>query len=222
MRSDLSGSEALHSEPWVRRAVIYEVYLRSFSQDGKLFALEDKLEDLKGLGVNCIWLMPVQPIGLEKRKGSMGSPYAVKDYYGVNLEYGTKDLFKAFVKAAHEAEMKVIIDWVADHTAWDNAWVKSKPDWYKKDAAGKIVSPNEFWEDTAGLDYRNRDMRSEMIKAMAFWVKEYDIDGFRCDVADLMPSDFWAAVRKELLMVKPSILMLAEGTAPEDHLHGLT
>lgn len=209
---------ALKSADWVKDAVIYEVYLRSFSQDGKFQDLEARLQELKNLGVSCIWLMPIQPIGELKRKGSLGSPYSVKDYYAVNREHGTKDTFKNLVQSAHQLGMQVIIDWVANHTAWDNPMITSHPDWFQKNKEGEIASPHPHWSDVAGLNYQNAELRKYMKDVLIYWVKEFDIDGFRCDVADMLPIDFWEDARRELAKLKPNLLMLAEGDRPEDHL----
>ncbi len=218
LKGDLFDKSALSSADWVKEAVIYEIYLRSFSEDSKITTLESRLPELKALGVTCLWLMPINPVGAENRKGSLGSPYAVKDYLGVNLEFGTKDTFKKFVQEAHLQGFKVIIDWVANHTAWDNALVKAHPEWFMKDKDGKIVPPNEHWTDVAGLNYKSDELREYMKDALVHWVKEYDIDGFRCDVADMLPVDFWEYARKELDKTKRGLLMLAEGDRPENHL----
>jgi glycosidase len=216
--TDVSRQNALRSADWVRDAVIYSVYLRSYSPSGKIFAVTDRLPELKNLGVTCVWLLPIHPIGDVKRKGRFGSPYSVKDYAAVNLEYGTKDMLKAFVEEAHLLGIKVIIDWVANHTAWDHPWIKAHPEWYRRDARGEIVSPNADWTDVAQLDYSNPELRKAMIAAMRTWIDDVKIDGFRCDVADLIPDDFWAEARRELLKAKPGLLMLAEGERPSHHL----
>ncbi len=215
---DYSRSYALTSPEWVKDAVIYQIYLRAFSESEKFHSIESRFPDLKALGVTCLYLLPIHPIGEIKKKGSLGSPYSVKDYTAVHLAYGTKDGFKSFVEEAHTAGFKVIIDWVANHSAWDNPLIKSHPEWYLKDASGQIRSPNEDWTDTAALDYSSTDLRHYMKETMTSWVKDYDIDGFRCDVADLVPLDFWEDVRKHLRVLKPEILMLAEGDQPQDHL----
>lgn len=203
------------SEDWVRNAVVYEVYLRSFSTNSSLAAVEARLPELKKLGVNVVWLMPIHPTGVEKRKGSLGSPYAVRDYYAVNPEFGTLDDFRSLVKATHDAGMKIIIDLVINHTAWDNALVKQHPEWYRRDKAGKIVFPAN-WEDVAHLDYRSAELRKYMLDMMTYWVRDVGIDGFRCDVAGMVPLDFWEAARAELEKIKP-VMMLAESSEPEQH-----
>jgi glycosidase len=175
------------------------------------------------MGVDILWLMPIHPIGQVHRKGSLGSAYSVADYLAVNPDHGTFEDFKRLVASAHARGMNVIIDWVANHTAWDHPWVAQHPDWYKRDAAGKIhacVFDNgrelEHWTDVVGLDYRQPALWDAMIEAMAFWVREAGIDGFRCDVAGLVPTAFWNRARAELDRIKP-VFMLAEWSAPELH-----
>ena len=212
--------------PWTRNATIYEVNLRQYSQAGTINALTDDLPRLKKLGVDILWLMPIHPIGEHNRKGSLGSYYAAKDYTAVAPEYGTLDTLRYLVKQAHANGMHVMLDWVANHTAWDNPWVKQHPDWYKKNAKGEIYSVTftneaggiEEWTDVVGLDYSNKDLWKGMTEAMAFWVREADIDGFRCDAAGLLPTAFWNQARAELDKIKP-MFMLAEWNQPELHEH---
>jgi cyclomaltodextrinase / maltogenic alpha-amylase / neopullulanase len=217
LRTKYAGMEAKKSAEWVKGAVIYEVYLRSFSKEGTLKALEARIPELKKLGVTVVWLMPIHPTGKEKRKGSLGSPYSIQDYYAVNPEFGTLDDFKALVNTVHQQGMKIIIDLVANHTAWDNPMLKEHPEWYTHDASGKIIPPNPDWTDVADLNYDNPELRKHMITMMKFWVRDIGIDGFRCDVAELVPTDFWEAAVQELDAIKP-ILMLSEGTLPEHHI----
>jgi glycosidase len=209
--------------PWTRNATIYEVNLRQYSQPGTLKAFSADLPRLKRMGVDILWLMPVQPIGKQNRKGKLGSYYAVADYKAVNPEFGNMADLKALVKRAHAMDMKVILDWVANHTAWDNPWVKQHPDWYKKNEKGQIYPVTftngpepEYWTDVVGLDFNNKALWDGMIDAMAFWVREADIDGFRCDVAGLLPVAFWNKARTELDRIKP-MFMLAEWSEPELH-----
>ncbi|MCS6988650.1 MAG: alpha-amylase family glycosyl hydrolase [Chloroherpetonaceae bacterium] len=215
------GNAAANPSPdWIKSAVIYEVFLRNFSSDGTFKAAEERLESLKQLGATVVWLMPIHPIGKLKRKGSLGSPYSVKDYFDVNSEHGTKEDFKRFVHAAHALELKVVMDFVGNHTAWDCPLVQERPDFYAKDKKGNIVSPNDQWTDVAQLDYKNPDVRAYFANALKTWVKEFDVDGFRCDVAEAIPSDFWQATIAELRQIKPDLLMLAESTLPEHHVVG--
>ncbi|MGQ9805628.1 MAG: alpha-amylase family glycosyl hydrolase [Chlorobiales bacterium] len=216
----MGSSEANPSPDWVKSAVIYEIFLRNFTPEGTFRAAQAKLADLKALGVNTIWLMPIHPIGEVKRKGKLGSPYSVKDYYAINPELGSTDDFKSFVKVAHDLELKVILDFVGNHTAWDCALVKERPDFYAKDKKGNIMSPNPDWSDIAQLNYKNPEVRTYFANVLKTWLKDYDIDGFRCDVAEAIPSDFWQSVIAELRQIKPDILMLAESTLPEHHTVG--
>jgi glycosidase len=193
---------------WTESAVIYEVNIRQYTPEGTFKAFIEHMPRLKDMGVDILWLMPINPIGEKNRKGSLGSYYSVKDYKSINREYGTMDDFEDLVKEAHALDMYLIIDWVANHTSWDNALVKDHPGWYKKDSIGNIISPFD-WTDVAQLDYTNKELRTYMTNAMKFWVEEMDIDGFRCDVAGLVPCDFWDSTRVVLNEVKP-IFMLAE------------
>ncbi|HMP84550.1 MAG TPA: alpha-amylase family glycosyl hydrolase, partial [Verrucomicrobiota bacterium] len=154
------------------------------------------------------------PIGETLRKGTLGSPYAVRDYYAINPDLGSADDFKRLISEAHKRDMKVIIDIVANHTAWDNVLIKSNPEFYKHDASGKIVPPVPEWTDVAGLDYSNPKMRRYMITMLQYWLKEFDLDGFRCDVAHMVPVDFWNEARVELDKTKRDIVMLAEASQP--------
>lgn len=193
---------------WSKQAIVYEVNLRQYSEEGTIAKFAESLPRLKSMGVTVLWFMPLHPIGEKNRKGTKGSYYSVKDYYAISEEYGTEEDFKLLVKKAHELGMKVLIDWVANHTSWDNNWITSHPDWYAKDEKGEIVTQYD-WTDVAKLDYTNKNLRAEMINAMKHWVRKMDIDGFRCDVAFLVPKDFWEEARESLEKVKP-IYMLAE------------
>ena len=203
---------------WAKNAVIYEVNVRQYTPEGTFKAFEESLPRLKELGVDILWFMPIHPIGIVDRKipdgfkTSLGSYYSVKDYKGINPEFGTEADFKALVTKAHEMGFKVLIDWVANHSSRDNAWITEHPDWYVQDSTGKILAPFD-WTDVAKLNYANKDMRAAMVDAMKYWVSNCDIDGFRCDVAGEVPVDFWNDARVELEKVKP-MFMLAEN---EDH-----
>ena len=210
------GTPALKSADWVRDAVIYSVYLRSFSPTGDFEGLEKRLPELKDLGVTVLWLLPVHPVGVMNRKGTLGSPYAVRDFYGINPEFGTLQDFKRLLSAAKREGMRLIIDLVADHTSWDSKLITEHPDWFRKDARGNIVSPNPDWTDVAALDYTKPELRRYMIDMMRYWVKDVGIDGFRCDVAELVPNDFWEEARAQLNRIKP-VMMLAEGSLPQEH-----
>lgn len=201
---------------WAKNAVIYEVNIRQFTREGTFKAFTGELPRLKRLGVDILWLMPVHPIGSVNRKGSLGSYYSVRDYLAVNPEFGTGKDLVTLVKKAHELDMKVIIDWVANHTSWDNSLITRHPDWYKKDSTGKIISPVPDWTDVAGLDYSQPGLRKFMTDAMIYWVRKYDIDGFRCDVAGMLPVSFWHEAIPRIKKVKP-VFMLAEEETPKIH-----
>ena len=209
------ASEVKHPA-WSCDATIYEVNLRQYSPGGTFGEFAQHLPRLKAMGVKILWLMPVNPIGVLNRKGTLGSYYSVRDYLAVNPEYGTRDDFKSLVAQAHALGMYVIIDWVANHTAWDNPLTIEHPDWYSRDAAGKFTPPVPDWADVIDLNYDSQDLRRYMIDAMKSWVAECGIDGFRCDVAEMVPLDFWVAARAELEQVKP-VFMLAEGEAAALH-----
>ncbi|HCT29211.1 MAG TPA: alpha-amylase [Bacteroidales bacterium] len=205
-------SEVVHPE-WSRNATIYEVNLRQYTNEGTLKAFEKYLPELKEMGVDIIWFMPIHPIGEVNRKGSLGSYYSVKDYLGVNPEFGTLEDFKIVVAKAHGLGMKVIIDWVANHTSHDAILINEHPDWYVRDSTGKVISPFD-WSDVAKLDYTKMELRQYIVDAMKFWIKDAGIDGFRCDVAAEVPTDFWNDARKQLDEIKP-VFMLAEAEKPE-------
>ncbi|HSR50548.1 MAG TPA: alpha-amylase family glycosyl hydrolase [Acidobacteriota bacterium] len=202
---------------WSRDAVIYQINTRQFTEEGSFRAAEAHFPRLKELGVDILWLMPIHEIGEKNRKGSLGSPYSVKDYYSVNPEFGTLDDFKHFVDAAHEQGFHVILDWVANHTAWDNPLVEEHPEWYERDWKGDFrPTPWWDWSDIIDLDYSQSGVRHYMTEAMKYWVSEADIDGYRCDVAGFVPLDFWNQVRRELDAIKP-VFMLAEWESRDLH-----
>jgi len=202
---------------WSKNAVIYELNTRQFTPEGTFRAAEKQLPRLKDLGIDIIWLMPIHPIGVENRKGTLGSPYAVKDYFAVNPEFGTLADLKHFVGTAHRLGMHVILDWVANHTAWDNAMRTKHPDWYARDYKGDFhPTPWWDWSDIIDLDYSEPGLREYMTRAMKYWVEEAGIDGYRCDVAGFVPVDFWNNVRAELDAIKP-VFMLAEWESRDLH-----
>ena len=205
---DVSKLQARQPHDWVRDGVIYEVYPRAFSQQGNFNGITAQIDRLKELGVTIIWLMPIHPIGQEKKKGTIGSPYAVRDYYAINPDYGTKQDLKRLIAEAHRRGMKVIIDIVANHTSWDSVLMKH-PEFYKRDAQGNITYPHD-WFDIAALNYTNQELRRYMTEMLLYWIREFDLDGFRCDVAAEVPTDFWESARAELDKIKPDIFMLAE------------
>ena len=199
---------------WAENSTIYEVNIRQYTPEGTFNAFAEHLPRLKEMGVELVWLMPIHPISEKNRKGSLGSYYSVKDYLGINPEFGSESDFRALVDKIHELDMKVIIDWVANHTGWDNPLIEEHPEWYKKDENGNIISPVADWTDVAGLNFEQPELRKYMTDALVYWVKEFDIDGYRCDVAGMVPLDFWENARKELDKIKP-VFMLAEHEDPK-------
>jgi len=210
---DVSKESARQPRDWVRDGVIYEIYPRAFSPQGNFNGITARLDELKSLGVTILWLMPIHPIGQEKKKGTIGSPYAVRDYYGINPDYGTADDLKRLIREAHARGLKVIIDIVANHTSWDSVLMKH-PEFYKHDAKGNITYPYD-WFDIAALNYTSQELRRYMTDMLKSWLRDFDLDGFRCDVAGEVPTDFWENARVELEKIKPDIVMLAEAHKPE-------
>lgn len=205
-----SGPQGQANFPeWSKNAVMYEVNVRQFTPQGTFIAFEEHLPRLKELGVDILWFMPIQPISQKNRKGSLGSYYSVQDYKAVNPEFGTMDDFKSLVKRAHEMGFKVMLDWVGNHTGWDNVWMADHKDWYTQDSLGNIIAPVADWSDVADLNYDNQSMRQAMLDALKFWVREVDVDGYRCDYAGGVPTDFWEKARQSLDSIKP-VLMLGE------------
>lgn len=217
---NLVGAQ-LPSDPifdYMKSATIYEINVRQFSKEGSFEKVSKALPRLKKMGVDVIWLMPIHPIGVKNRKGTLGSYYAVRDYKGINPEFGDMNDFKNLVKKAHALNMKVIIDWVANHSSPDNVWIEQgHKDWYTLDSTGNIQPTiGTDWYDVADLNFDNLEMRIEMMSSMKYWVTEADIDGFRCDVAGWVPLDFWMQARKVLETQKP-LLMLAESEGADQH-----
>ncbi len=208
--ADVAAQPARHSPEWLKSAVIYEIFPRAFSPEGNLNGVTKRLDDLKKLGVDVLWLMPIYPTGESNKKGTLGSPYAVRDYYAIDPKYGTKEDLRALVEQAHQRRMKVILDMVANHTAWDSVMM-AHPDFYKHNKEGKIIYPYD-WTDVAALNYANPKLRRYMIGVLVYWIKNFDLDGYRCDAAAEIPTDFWEQARTELDRVKPDIMMLAEAS----------
>jgi glycosidase len=214
---------AMQHTDWSKQASIYQINIRQYSEEGTIKAVERDLPRIKALGVTILWLMPIQPIGVKNRKGTLGSNYSVADYLAVNPAFGTKDDFKEFVNAAHALGLYVILDWVANHSAWDNPWVTTNPEYYKKNEHGEIYDYTywngkefEYWTDVVGLNYEAPALWTAMTDALLYWVKECGVDGYRCDVAHLVPITFWEQARAVLEQVKP-VFMLAEWCTPEMH-----
>ena len=196
--------------------MLYELNVRQFTPEGTFAAATERLTFLRSIGIDAIWLMPIYPIGIEGRKGSLGSYYSIRDYKGVNEEFGTEEELRNLINRAHALGMKVLLDWVANHTARDARWITERPaDWYERDENGVAKVPWD-WTDTAKLNYSNHEVWRGHIDAMHYWVEEFKVDGFRCDMAMLVPIEFWQEVAAELHSIKPDIFMLAE--AEEDNL----
>lgn len=229
-----TDNNLVFSQDVEENAVIYELNVRQYSEEGSFDAFTKDIPQLKELGVKIIWVMPIFPISEAKRKATggddgkfveempqdeqskyLGSYYAVSDFTKVNPEFGTLESFRDLVKVAHQNNMFVILDWVPNHTGWDHHWITSNPEYYTKDSNGNIIHPKDTdWYDVADLNYDNQDMRNQMIEDMSYWVKEENIDGFRCDVAGAVPLDFWQQAIPKLREIK-SIFMLAEAWEPE-------
>ncbi len=233
----ISKKTPIVTQEMMETAIIYEANIRQYSPEGSFTEFTKDIPVLKELGVKIIWLMPVHPISMTKRKATgdtfvsdikdpeerkkyLGSYYAVSDYRGVSSDYGTKDDLRDLIKTAHENEMLVILDWVPNHTGWDHSWIKEHPEFYTKNAKGEITEPlNEDgtpvgWQDVADLDYSNEGLRKAMIADLQYWLKDENIDGFRCDVAGSLPIEFWQEAVPQLRDTK-DIFMLAEAWEPE-------
>lgn len=195
--ADLPGSPT-----WAKDMVMYEVNVRNYTEEGTFKAFEEHLPRLKALGINTLWFMPVQPFGKKNSKGDLGSPYAIQNYEGVNPRLGTMQDFKDLVAKAHSMDMKVLIEWVANHTAWDNTLTETNPEWYLKDANGNFIPPKPDWEDVIELDYEQPGLSEYMQAQIVSWIKETNIDGFRFDVAGLVPHKFWQELKPKMDAVK--------------------
>jgi len=208
--------------PDLLKVVVYEANLRALGPHPGFRGLTDRLNQIQALGVNVLWLMPIQPVGKVRSAGGLGSPYAIRDFRAVNPEFGDAQELTALIKAAHRLKIAVILDWVADHTSWDSDWLTRHPDWYLRDNKGQIESPpGTGWNDVAALDFGNKAMRSQMIADMGYWIARFDFDGFRCDSADRMPFDFWkTAIESVRAGAKKRLLMLAEGHRTDDYAAG--
>ncbi len=213
--TDIAGTDPILQKTvasWLDYCVLYEVNVRQYTEEGTFKAFESHLQRLKDMGINTLWFMPIHPISKTERKGTLGSYYAVDDYMKVNPEFGTMEDFRHLVDKAHEMGFRVILDWVANHTGWDNAWITEHSDWYQRDENGEITYSYD-WSDIAELNYDNYEMRAQMIKCMQFWIEEVGVDGFRCDHAIGVPSSFWNAAVYKLKSINNDIMMLAEVSA---------
>lgn len=210
-----SKSHVKHTD-WSRDAFIYEVNLRQFTPGGTIKEFREHLPRLKELGVGILWFMPIHPIGELNRKGTLGSYYSVKDYFDIDPAYGTKDEFKELVEEIHSMGMYIILDWVANHTAWDNQLTITNLDYFKTDKDGKFIPPVADWHDVIALDYSNKKVWDYMSGALEYWIREFNIDGYRCDVAGMIPIEFWEFTRPKLDKIK-HVFMLAEDESPKMH-----
>jgi len=206
---------------WAKNANIYEVNVRQYSPSGTFAGFAEHLPRLREMGVDILWFMPIYPISEERRKGTLGSYYAIQDYTAVNPNFGTMQEFKELVGRIHSMDMKVLLDWVPNHTGWDHDWISEHPAYYERDSLGNIIDPINpetgepwGWTDVASLDYTNPAMRQAMIDEMLFWLEEVGVDGFRCDVAKEVPDDFWAQAVPQLREAAPELFMLAESDHP--------
>lgn len=201
---------------WTKNAIIYEVNVRQYTEEGTFKAFEEHLERLKDMGINTLWFMPIYSISQVNKKGTLGSYYSIQDYKTVNSEFGTNEEFKALIDKAHSMGFHVILDWVANHTGFDHVWINEHPEYYLQDENGEIMSPvGTDWIDVAQLNYQNKDMRAAMIETMAYWIKDMEVDGFRCDYAQGVSSDFWEEARYELNKIKPIYMLAEDGTNTE-------
>jgi cyclomaltodextrinase len=215
------GAETAIGTPgWIQHAVIYEINVRQYSAAGNFAAVTADLPRLRQLGVDVLWLMPIHPIGEHNRKGPLGSYYAVRDYGAVNPEFGTEADFRRLVESAHAQGCRVLLDWVGNHTAWDNPLAQTHPEYYVRDAKGSFVPPTDFdWTDVIQLDFANAAVLDYEFSAMAHWVKDFGVDGFRCDFATGVPTEFWDELFARLRRVRPDLFLLAESELPQQQRH---
>lgn len=202
---------------WAASANIYEVNIRQYTPEGTFAAFIPHISRLKKMGVDILWLMPIFPISEERRKGTLGSYYAVSDFRTVNPEFGTLDDFKRLMETARQNQIRVILDWVPNHTGFGHRWITEHPEYYTQNDQGEIIDPinpetgeSWGWTDVADLNYDNKSMRQQMISDMLYWVTDHRIDGFRCDVAEHVPDDFWVEAITQIRQINPNIFMLAE------------
>lgn len=220
-QSKTKNTSLKNSPTWAKNANIYEVNIRQYTEEGTIKAFQERhLKRLKEMGVDILWLMPIFPISETKRKGGLGSYYAVSDFRSINPEFGTMEDIDALITQAHAYDMKIVLDWVPNHTGWDHVWIKEHPEYYTQ-IDGAITDPinpetkeSWGWTDVADLNYDNKALRANMISDLLFWVKEKGIDGFRMDVAGEVPLDFWETAITSLRAAKPDIFMLAEAEEP--------
>ena len=201
---------SLFTQPsFLSNSNLYEVNVRQYTVQGTFKAFEEHLPRLKDMGVEILWMMPIHPIGIKKRKGTLGSYYSIQNHKGINPEFGTENDFRELVLKIHSLEMKIIVDWVANHTSWDNVWIQTNPEFFVKDGDGNFIAPYD-WDDVIQIDHTNEAEQAAMIDAMQYWVTAFNIDGFRADLAHLTPLPFWLKARLQLSAFKKDLIWLAE------------
>lgn len=227
-QSNIVVASEIATPDWAKDGNIYEVNVRQYTAEGTFNAFARDIPRLREMGVTILWFMPIHPISKVRRKGTLGSYYAVGDYLGINPDYGTLEDFTKMVALAHSQGMHVIIDWVPNHTGWDNPWITNHPDYYTQNSKGEIIDPIDpktgkswGWTDVADLNYDNAEMRGAMIQAMSYWIQSAGVDGFRVDVASEVPLDFWREASTALRKIRPDIFMLAEAEIPAHRNEGL-
>jgi glycosidase len=198
---------------WIQEGFIYELFVRDFTPEGTFQAIIPRLDEIQELGVETIWLMPIHPIGEIERKGSLGSPYSITDYYDVHPDYGSLEDFQDLVDAVHSRGMHIIIDLVVNHTAWDHPWIEEHPEWYSRDDEGNMMPPVPDWSDVADLNFDDEGLREELIDMMSYWVRDFDIDGYRVDTASMIPGDFWEESIPRVREIKPVFFLGETGDA---------
>jgi len=217
IEEDVQARNHIEHPEWSKSANMYEVNIRQYTEEGTFKAFEEHIPRLKEMGVDILWLMPIHPIGEEKRKGELGSYYSIQDYKAVNPNFGTMKDFKDLVEATHKHDMKLFLDWVPNHTAWDHEWVDEHPEYYMKDSTGAITYEAD-WTDIAQLNYKNKELWDKMIDRMKFWIEEANIDGYRVDHAGHdIPLDFWKKAIPEVNDSKEDFFWLAEWNTPDMH-----
>jgi len=206
---------------WKKETIIYEIFVRVFSTGGNFSGIREKISYLKELGINLVWLMPIYPISSTNRKGLLGSPYALSGHTEIHPDLGNKEEFQQLVKELHKNDIRLIIDWETNYTGWDHPWLKEHPEWYQKDENGKIISPHRQWWDVARLNFQNENLVAEMLDCMKYWIENFGVDGFRCDMAGDMlgrnAADYWQYVAEELRRLNPDLFLLAEWEDPKLH-----
>jgi glycosidase len=219
IEKSLGDQSGLEPPAWIHEGPLYEIFVRNFSSPGTFNGVRDQLPYLKDLGIKTIWLMPVHPIGWDKRKGTWGSPYAIRDFYAVDEALGNKADFKDLVEAVHHQDMRIILDLVVNQTAPDHPWSTDHPHFYPGPNPKKKSRLHPDWTDIVELEYDNKELRKAVRNVIRYWVETFDIDGYRCDVAGLVPLDFWEEVSADLQKIKKDIFWLAEWESARFHLN---